>query len=161
MKSEPEGYYYNTVENNGFVARVVKVGSTYTVVFRGTDLSGSLSEFISNNLGYLEPELQGLLDSNKVDTGDFDSNYRLGFGTWSGSQLDDALALVQAVRDQAAIDGDDVVLTGQSLGGRLAGLVGVMTGLEAHVFAPAPFENQLNIEAQKAAVEATQASYGS
>lgn len=66
------------------------------------------------------------------------------------TQLADALALFEAAQSIAA--GREIIVTGQSLGGGLAGLVSAIKGVTAYAFAPAPFQNQLEYEATYAAL---------
>ncbi len=127
---------------NGFVARVVKIGTQYTIAYRGTDLSGDFSEIARDQVGYK--------NSDGVDSGDFFVNRNAGGGTFERTQVDDALALYHKIKALAADDNNaSVVVTGQSLGGGLAGLVGAITGAEAHIISPAPFKRQLENEAFK------------
>ncbi len=120
-----DGFYYQEGPDNGFVARVVKVESTYIIVYRGTDLSGSQAELAADQLGFK--------NSERVDSGDFDSNLALGPGTWDRTQLDDAVALADAVIDRAAQDSSNVIVVGQSLGGGLAGLMAGCDGMIAAI----------------------------
>ncbi len=149
-----DGYYYNKDTSdpgdlgNGFAARVVKQGEKYIITFRGTDLAGELIDIAAGQLGWTD-ETPG---TSVVDNRDFDTNFALGAGEFGPTQLDDALRLVDAILAQEGVGPEDVVVTGQSLGGGLAGLVTALRGVEGHAFAPAPFKKQLNIEAQKAAV---------
>src|SRR5215203_5316953 len=85
---------------------------------------------------------------------DFDcANSPLCFGTSSASQLDDALALTRAAKTFAASEGMELVVAGQSLGGGLAGLVSAIENVKSYLLAPAPFQNQLEIQATLFALE--------
>jgi len=83
-----------------------------------------------------------------VDPGDWFANVKLGEGTYSETQYDDAKALYELVSDHVA-DGRPIVSNGQSLGGGLAGLSGAEHGHETHTFGMAPFKNQLHIIGQR------------
>ena len=136
-------YYYS---ERGFVGTIVRVGDKFVVIFRGTDttLSGWSSVVAVATGNDTTP------DGSIIDLQDSDSNKRLGEGTTGVSQWDDARALTEKAI-QLAIDAgftkDAVVVVGQSLGGGLVGLASAILGVEGHAIAPAPFENQLKIEA--------------
>ncbi len=129
-------YYYNNA--TGFVGRIVQANGKVFVVLRGTDMAGSLADILAAEAGYNS--------SNSIDINDFNfANLPLGRGTTGVTQYDDALALTQAA---LAIAGSrQVVVTGQSLGAGLAGLVSANLNLESYLIAPAPFQNQLDIQA--------------
>ncbi|TIW98278.1 MAG: hypothetical protein E5V59_08675 [Mesorhizobium sp.] len=88
------------------------------VVYRGSDLSGDLTDIII-------PFLFGATEAANVPAGladplDWGNNGALTLGTLAHTQLDDALRLLQFAK---ALPGDkQVVVTGQSLGGGLATL---------------------------------------
>jgi len=141
------GYYYN--DTTGFVGRVVEANGKIFVVFRGTDLAGSLSDIVSAKLGF--QKTPGVVDIKDYDY----ANIALGWGTTGTSQLNDALALTRAAEAVAQQTGKQVVVAGQSLGGGLAGLVSVIEGIKGYGIAPAPFQNQLDVEARLLAMSGT------
>jgi hypothetical protein len=117
----PDGaIFYYTVR--GFVGQVVQQGNTLYVVFRGTDSAGTFTDGFTqaaaSNFSETAPD-----PARQSDLGDFANDVLLGLGTGQQTQLDDALALTQAAKVQAAAQGLQVVVVGQSLGGGLAGLV--------------------------------------
>lgn len=139
---DTEGYIYqmtdpnnasDTTPDNGFVARIVEKDGQYTVVFRGSDLSGGGWDLIQS---VVDPQW-----TPESDGYDWRDNIRLGLGDWSRTQFDDALALTQALIDE--VGAANVTVTGQSLGGGLAGLVSAVTGVDGYAFAPAPFTQQI------------------
>ncbi|WP_316179578.1 calcium-binding protein [Bradyrhizobium sp. SZCCHNRI1009] len=137
-------FYYD--DTTGFAGRVVvnNTDDTVYVVFRGTDMAGSLKDLAVAKAGFER--------SSSIDLRDFNyGNFVLGRGTSSRTQFDDALALAQAAEAVAA--GRKVVVVGQSLGGGLAGLVSATLGLPAYLIAPAPFQHQLEFEATRYAFE--------
>jgi len=141
LKSGGDAFYYD--DTTGFAGRVVTSGNTVFVVFRGTDMAGGLDDLLDAELGWGA--------SDKVDLRDLPfGNQALGFGTSGQSQFNDALALTQAA--QASFPGLNVVVVGQSLGGGLAGLVSATLGLKSYLIDPAPFQNQLAIQATLNAV---------
>ena len=147
-----DGWYYDN--STGFVGRVVSDGNTTYVVIRGTDFSGGFPDLAQDVTANYFPSL-GLTPTGKVDLNDFFlGNQPLGIGTTGKTQLNDALALAQAA--QASAGQQPIVVTGQSLGGGLAGLVAAMTGLKGVLIAPAPFANQLVIAAQQIAAQQEQ-----
>ena len=102
--------------NTGLYVEVWTVGTQTVVAFRGTDFGAS-------------------------DYRDWTSgNVLLGTGfTWAG-QLVSAIAFVESLKSRADVNFANVVFTGHSLGGGLAGLMAAKYGNEAYVFAPAPFK---------------------
>ncbi len=150
MVTQVGDYYYGM--DTGFVGRVVEKDNVIYVVYRGTDLAGGLADIAAANLGYSDP------DPARIDVHDWDmANVPLGAGTLGRSQLDDALALYDAAK--AASQGKQIVVVGQSLGGGLAGLVGALRDVNAIGFNSAPFNKQLEAEAQRNAVEYVEQSY--
>ena len=140
----------------GFSAFIVQQGSEFIITFRGTDVSAL------NQDGFLLPALQATFgdgfqdvgqigdDPNHVDEGDFFTNIRLGLGTTVTTQYDYALALTSfVIQNLAGNDASNVTVTGQSLGGGLATLVGAELGASIVAFGAAPFANQLSIIAEK------------
>ena len=147
--SENDHYYYST---KGFVGRVVTDEATKQmyVVFRGTDsaesfLAGATKAISKGALNDLT--VRNDPESNLSDLGDWGTNSLLGaYGTLKETQLEDALALTRAAKAIAERDGYELNITGQSLGGGLAGLVGAIEEVNTIVFAPAPFHKQLIVE---------------
>ncbi len=123
-----DGYYYNYA--TGFVGRILEANGKIFVVYRGTDVSGgplAVADAIAGT-GWAE---------GYADTHDWQNNLALGSGTLEESQLTDALALYEAAAAVAA--GREIVVTGQSLGGGLAGLVSAIKDVTGYAIAPAPF----------------------
>ena len=145
--------YYNN--QNGFVGSVFEDQTRIFVVFRGTDIAGSIPGLVSAKLGWGPNTTPSAPNDVAYDLGDASTNLSLGLGTFDRTQLDDALALTQAALDKA--NGKQVIVTGQSLGGGLASLVsGIknaelisknMTPVEVYAFDPAPFAIQLLYQA--------------
>jgi len=145
--TEGTRFYYSP---RGFCAMVVEKNGQYWITFRGTDSAESFASGAAESLG--QPQMA--VDPDRLtDIGDWVNNRNLGFGTSAQSQLDDALALTQAVINNLA-DGDrsKVVVAGQSLGGGLASLVSAVENVKAYAIAPAPFKDQLDVEATFAAL---------
>jgi hypothetical protein len=137
-------FYYNNA--TGFVGRVVIANGKVFVAFRGTDMAGGISDLLAAKVGFER--------TSAIDVKDFDyANSPLSFGTSSASQLDDALALTRAAKTFAASQGMELVVAGQSLGGGLAGLVSAIENVKSYLIAPAPFQNQLEIQATLFALE--------
>ncbi|MCG8432742.1 MAG: hypothetical protein MJA83_01775, partial [Gammaproteobacteria bacterium] len=132
-------YFYS---DRGFVARVVKEGSGFVVVFRGVD-TATLSA------AELGSALTGEHNRERVDGHDITQVVAMGIGTIAESQAADALNLTKAVIDFAG--SENVVVVGQSLGGGLAGVVSAVHNVSGVAFAPAPFEAQIGAEAQREA----------
>lgn len=145
----PENQDYYFYSSKGFVGRVVEKDGVVYVVFRGTDEASSFP------VGFGKMVYNGGLSNPTVkdpseyisDLGDWSSNYHLGKGTLQATQLDDALALTQAAKAYAQQNGLAVQVVGQSLGGGLAGLVATLEDIPGYVIAPAPFDNQIKVEA--------------
>ena len=138
-------FYYN--DATGFVGHVAQVGNKIYVSYRGTDLAGGMGTALG---AALEAKIKvGWGDSDYVDHRDFDTNVRLGSGTTLPSQLDDALVLYDmaaryAAQQESSAPGTtfQVIVSGQSLGGGLSGLVSGITGAEGYGIDSAPFLNQ-------------------
>ncbi|SNT01411.1 Ca2+-binding protein, RTX toxin-related [Tardiphaga sp. OK246] len=155
--SSDNGYIYSTGGGtSGFVAMVNVIGDKYVVTFRGTD--SNVSAWESVYAGFMNGNTptapttpntyQGVLDY-----GDLYTSRNLGFGSTSTTQWDAAKALVDLVLNTLANgDKSKVVVTGQSMGGGLAGLASAYFGVEGDVFAPAPYAAQLKIEAVRLAL---------
>ena len=157
-KLDDSGYWYNN--STGFVGRVVEVGGTVYVVFRGTDIGtdtsriGGLFEFVASGgtagqaggydiLDWTRANLPlglGIVSRTMLDGGTREPQLQSGAAV---TQLDDAVALMKAA--EAAAAGRPVVVAGQSLGGGLAGLVSALFGRPAYLFDPAPFAKQLEV----------------
>jgi Ca2+-binding RTX toxin-like protein len=157
-----EGFLYNY--NTGFVGRLVEANDKIFVVYRGSDLSGGLFDIAI-------PFLFGDAEAANVPAGladplDWGNNGALTSGTLAHTQLDDALNLLQFAK---TLPGNKhVVVTGQSLGGGLAGLAVAVENaretflsggstadlVDGFAVAAAPFNNQLYIEASFLALEA-------
>ena len=97
-------------------------------------------------------DADGHVTERLVDAGDIYTNGLLGQGTYQETQYDDARAMFDVVNDHLTTDGQEVVLTGQSLGGGLAALVSAEKGVESHTFGMAPFQRQFEIIGQRNAV---------
>ncbi|WP_420970809.1 calcium-binding protein [Bradyrhizobium sp. B120] len=133
----------------GFVGQVVAKDNVLYVVIRGTDLSASFVDgFKAGLFGGLNQTAPFQDPGQQIDPGDIADDLLLGVGTTRQTQLDDALALTEAVKQLAATQGKQVIVVGQSLGGGLAGLVSAIENVKGYVFDPAPFENQLYIVAE-------------
>jgi Lipase (class 3) len=151
------GYYYNNT--TGFVAQVISTNGKIFVVYRGSDLSGSFGDALIPTL-FGDPTGGGP-NSSTVDVQDWANNYILGNGTSSQSQLDDALAILRANPTS------EIIVTGQSLGGGLAGLAVAIENVRKETAnAPgsghqvsgigidaSPFYHQLEMEAALLALE--------
>lgn len=141
-----EYYYYS---EKGFVGRVVEKDGVVYVVFRGTDEASSFIDGFQKMM-----RTPSLKDPEYIsDLGDWSTNLALGKGTLQATQLDDALALTQAAKEYALLNGLAVQVVGQSLGGGLAGLVATLEDVPGYAIAPAPFQNQLLIEATLIALQ--------
>jgi hypothetical protein len=139
-------YYYD--DKTGFVGRVVQNAGTVYVVFRGTDLGSVPGNF--DVLDWASANIPLALGTQSTAfTFSLDKTTNLAVPTISvedtgnaaETQFDDALRLTLAA--MKAAPGQRIVLVGQSLGGGLASLVSAVLGLQAYVFAPAPFANEL------------------
>ncbi|QFT68647.1 Bifunctional hemolysin/adenylate cyclase precursor [Labrenzia sp. THAF35] len=146
--------------DNGFVARVVEIGGIHYIVFRGSDASyGSI----------LGPVLAGAWHAQgsevEAEPGDFqDPSRAINYADWywngaqgvgtidRNAQIFNALEVAEAVREAVGND-DNIVVTGQSLGGGLAGVVGAVTGLKTITYAAAFFGKQINEIARLNAAE--------
>ncbi|MEM9634461.1 MAG: hypothetical protein AAGA50_24240, partial [Pseudomonadota bacterium] len=164
---DPQGYIYaidtpdGSGVDNGFVARVVKTGDTYYITFRGSDLSNDFIDLSFDNaaVAVVSGGADSIAKKSEVDESAFQSsNPNLDYADWywngaqgvgtidRNAQIFSALEVAQAVRDAVQADGGNdsqIVVTGQSLGGGLAGVVGAVTGLETITYAAAPFKNQI------------------
>jgi len=152
------GYYYNN--DTGFVGQIVEANGKIFVVFRGSDLSSGFGDAIS--AFFSDPEPGG--DASTVDAQDWSDNHKLGTGTIEYTQLDDALALLRYAKANSG--GQEIVVTGQSLGGGLAVLATAIESqreiqntdtpdqlVKAYAIAAAPFNQQLAVEASLLALE--------
>lgn len=138
-------YYYSS---RGFVGRAVEKDGILYVVFRGTDSAESFYD------GYTKAQAAGAFNNQSIqapdklsDWGDWATNSKLGLGTLDDTQLEDALAFAQAAKQYVQGKDLSIHVVGQSLGGGLAGLVATLEDLPATLIAPAPFNNQIAIEA--------------
>ncbi|NOU08153.1 MAG: hypothetical protein HOO99_18420 [Hyphomicrobiaceae bacterium] len=148
--------YFNA---RGFGAMVLQKDNEIIIVFRGTDSSESFvqgfQKATSSSAG--SPGSDSTL---KSDIGDFANSRALSTGTYGASQLDDALALANAVRS-ATSSSQHVTVVGQSLGGGLAGLVSGILGIDGFAIAPAPLSSQMKAYAQTQAFKVTFPDYAS
>jgi Lipase (class 3) len=144
-----DGYYYN--DSSGFVGRIIEADGKAFVVFRGSDLSSSDPLDL---LRVFRPEPADLLPGagNVADPYDWSNDFNLLVGTVGRTQLDDALALLELAKQHYSTD--QIIVTGQSLGGGLASLVTAIQNesesnhqVQGYAVAPAPFAAQLHIEA--------------
>ena len=101
--------------DSGFYAEAWQINGAVWIAFRGTD-------FAAPNLS----------DWN-------DGNIPLAIGNTSAAQLLDAIDFVNQVKNLNQGTLSNVVFTGHSLGGGLAGLMTSMYGNKSYVYAPAPF----------------------
>ena len=130
MQQGSEGFVYSIV-NSGFVAQVLQdVDGNITIVFRGTDWG---------------PD--GIVPYSGVESGDRNTDLALGFGSATNTQIKEAIALTKAAIDRAQLDGTTVTVVGQSLGGGLAGIVSAQLNVKSYLFDPAPFDNQIRVQA--------------
>jgi hypothetical protein len=142
-----DGYVYNP--SNGFVGMIVRQGSKYVVVFRGTDAGNATFPDVAWSI------VNGSAPSSHIDNLDMLQNKAMGSGTYDpASQAANALALAD-IAIQLAGGVSNVVVTGQSLGGGLAGIVGAVTGADAYLVSPAPFQSQIEKQADLAAYNAS------
>ena len=151
------GYIYaNNGPDSGFVAMVNLIDGKYVVTFRGTDsiFSGWGSVFTSLlNGGSWQAPVGPTVVQGTLDYGDAYTSTQLGMGTANVTQWDAAKALVgYVINTLAQGDKSKVVVTGQSMGGGLAGLASAYWGVEGDVFAPAPYAAQLQVEAIRSAL---------
>ncbi|MDJ0921321.1 MAG: calcium-binding protein, partial [Henriciella sp.] len=177
LKDDPSapGYVYDP--SNGFAAYVVEMDGKTVVAFRGTDSDyGSvgwentfdiIDTFTSIGAASLgDTNIQNArlkVDGDYVvDGGDVVSNVQLGTGVYDkdltedgqvGTQWQSAKVLIDLLIEDLNIPATDIVVTGHSLGGGLAGLTAIKYNLENYLFGPAPFENQLEKEADQMAAE--------
>lgn len=101
-----------SVASDGFAATAYVAGDTVVIAYRGTD-----------NL---------LIDPL--------TGYPTAWGGYASPQLQAAFEFYYAIEAMAEYETMDIVLTGHSLGGGLAGAVGAVKGLGAHLFDHMPFE---------------------
>jgi hypothetical protein len=149
----PDGFYYTP---NGFGARLVLDGDKYIIVYRGTDfdtlkwpeVKASLNASFLNReaaTGYNPPS------TDKNDIGDIVADVQIGGGAWhKDDQAQDAIKFAQTVLGFVS-DPSKVIVTGQSLGGGLAGIVSAKFAIKSYVFDPAPFARYINVMAEEAA----------
>ncbi|MEO1152212.1 MAG: hypothetical protein AAFW83_14665 [Pseudomonadota bacterium] len=135
--------------HSGFVARIAQDNDgNFVVAFRGTDLDGieietplrAAFEVLTGDLDSAITALNPAFD----DHGDLLTNRRLADGTNDATQLDVARALIQGLLAIPEVNTGNLIVTGQSLGGGLAGLVAAEFDLEAYIFGAAPFGRQLS-----------------
>ena len=105
--------FRNNTDSTGFEARAFQSGSEIVISYAGTDFSTP---------NPLAPDMR--------------ANNALGTGMWSPQLLQAAQYYLQI---KAANPGVPVTLTGHSLGGGLASLVGVFFGVPSTTFDQAPF----------------------
>lgn len=111
-----------------FQATVYDTGTEIVIAYRGTD------EPITNDPGLITPILGG----------DVWNGWTIGAGSSDAAQATMAIQLYQSVKqlieEDSDLAGKKIVLTGHSLGGGLAGLVGSIYGETAYCFDNMPFE---------------------
>lgn len=112
--------------SSGFEATAFQNGNEIVISYSGTD---------PNNSGLFSP--------------DGKTNVALNAGTWADQLLQAAEYYLQI---KAANPGANITLTGHSLGGGLAALVGVFFGVQTTTFDQAPFaQSALDINGNNAA----------
>ena len=95
----------------------------------------------------------GIDVGDDIDAQDTQQNLAMGPGERSLTQARDAIDLTRALlAEVASIPNATVTVTGQSLGGGLAGIVSAVLDLPGFIIAPAPFKNQLRFEARREAI---------
>ncbi|MGD6356103.1 hemolysin-type calcium-binding protein [Xanthomonas citri pv. citri] len=115
------GRVYWQDSTTGFEAAAYVKGSEVVVSFAGTYFEGEL-----------KPDM-------------FDNNVPLGGGKLT-DQLRQAAEFVVRLKQNPAMAGKSMVLTGHSLGGGLASAIGVMLDVQAVTFDPAPFRAAASME---------------
>jgi hypothetical protein len=153
-----DGFYYKP---NGFGARVVldEISNKYIIVYRGTDFNDLTNTGVPGQvvkaLTFGRSRQTGTgAGTDQNDIGDIVADIQTGKGEWyADDQAHDAIKFAEAVQQLAGTK--KVVVTGQSLGGGLAGLVCAKLGLESWVFDPAPFAKYLTSMASEAAAIST------
>ncbi|MCS3761248.1 calcium-binding protein [Bradyrhizobium centrosematis] len=158
------GYIYSgSGGTTGFAAMVNFVNGKYVVTIRGTD--SALTAYQSILQGILNgsaptPTFPSLVQG-KLDNGDAYTSRMLGWGTGAVTQWDATKGLVEyVIQTFAHGDASQVVVTGQSMGGGLAGLASAYFGVQGYVFAPAPYGAQLDVEAMRDAMPSFVAGAG-
>jgi hypothetical protein len=139
----------------GFVAMVATDGNgNYVVTFRGTDAGDfKSSTLIAGALNYLTGGGTAPPPANEIDDNDLTQNFLMGSGlALNQSQAQDAIDLTKAVIALAG-NANNVTVTGQSLGGGLAGIVSSVLGVKGYGFDSAPFYKQAFTSAAVEAVE--------
>lgn len=76
---------------------------------------------------------------------DWINNLQAGSGVMTASQLLKAADFYQKIKNDPANKDADITFTGHSLGGGLAGLMGVFFNKRAEVFDPAPFRQSATV----------------
>lgn len=150
--------------SNGLTALILRSGGEYIVVFRGTDTSSTSDgeDIVASILGSLSASPGN--NDGLVDSGDWISNIALGVGSYDWlvpdglnlsewgepfqTQWSGARAIIEELLGLVSGDTTKITVVGQSLGGGLAGLAAAAYDLNGYLFGPAPFENQLKVEAR-------------
>jgi len=112
---------YQDIESNDFGAVTYSNGSKYEIAYRGTTT---------------------VFGSNFFD-GDLWNGWTIGGGTDEAADVNAAIAYYQNLLATVTANGGssaDITLTGHSLGGGLAGLVGTIYGVKGYLFDNMPFE---------------------
>jgi Ca2+-binding RTX toxin-like protein len=114
LESLPSGY-----ENAGFFATAYDLEGEVVISYRGTDFQGGIDELVA----------------------DVFNGWIASFGTTPSPQLAAAELFYETVAQRDVFEGaPNVVLTGHSLGGGLAGYIGSLNGSRAVLFNHMPFE---------------------
>ncbi len=108
-----------------------------TEIARTSD-PGLLSGFEAQAYDYQGKIVIAYAGTNLSQVGDVVTNLALGLGG-NGAQLRQAAEFYLSIKNNPAYAGKEIVLTGHSLGGGLAALMGVFFNERAVTFDPAPF----------------------
>lgn len=114
VRNQPDGY-----QNVGFFATAYDLNGEVVISYRGTDFQGGIDELAA----------------------DVFNGWIASFGTTPSPQLAAAELFYETVAQRDVFEGaPNIVLTGHSLGGGLAGYIGALNGSRAVLFNHMPFE---------------------